>query len=170
MTKKSKVYLAVIAGSLLFAAGSLAWQSMQAPLPPAQEEEYQQETQAEEEILPPMDLPRGWVKPQTAQAGAAPEDTAEFEGRMQAYFSTPVLQAFSDEISAAAGDISPGDFETGAVYEKYFNNPQIQKILLKYSSDPAFLEMMRQMVADEAFIKGAAQAAGTPPDTKKRGN
>ena len=153
ISNKSKIYLAIIAGSLLFAAGSLAWQKKQAGNFPPPPPEQQEEIFYQEEVLPPEDLPRGWVKPQMP-AGPLPTGGG-VEERVEIYLSHPVMKAFNDEILAAVGDVSPEDFTTGAAHEKYFNNPQIQKILLKYSKDPAFLELMRQMMSDKALNNNA---------------
>ena len=123
LTKKSKIYIVIIIISLLFAAGSLVWQQLSAP------------------ILPP-------AAREAAELSAADDDI---------YLRHPSMQAFADDIAAALGDIKPDDFATGAAYEKYFNNPQIQKILLKYSKDADFRRQVSQMAADKDSTKNAAQ-------------
>ncbi len=87
--------------------------------------------------------------PGQAQAAAG----AEGNGALDKYSSNPAMQAFTKEMQAALGPradfkemLSP-DFD-----KKNANNPQVQKILLKYTKDPAFMQLMQEMMKDKEFM------------------
>ena len=169
MTNKIKVYLIIIASSLLFAAGSLAYQILTAPklppLPAASEAEdetmqaayYQQDITegdriAARAIYRQEDLDRMQPAGGVPVGGVAGADDAFYQ-RMQVYQAHPSMRDFNREMQAAMGDIRPEDLASGS-FQDVFSNPQIQKILLKYTKDPAFMRMMQQMMADDAVAAG----------------
>jgi hypothetical protein len=69
------------------------------------------------------------------------------------YSANPVMLSFTKELQQALGpnagfkDVLKPDFD-----KKNANNPQVQKILLKYTKDPAFIGLMQQMMKDKDFM------------------
>lgn len=69
------------------------------------------------------------------------------------YTSSPVMSAFTKELQSALGakagfkDVLNPNFDKNNA-----NNPQVQKILLKYTKDPAFIQLMQEMMKDKEFM------------------
>lgn len=69
------------------------------------------------------------------------------------YASNPVLTSFTKELQGALGpqagfkDVLNPNFDKNNA-----NNPQVQKILLKYTKDPAFMQLMQEMMKDKEFM------------------
>lgn len=69
------------------------------------------------------------------------------------YSSNPTMEAFTKELQAALGPRA--DFKellNPNFDKKNSNNPQVQKILLKYTKDPAFMQLMKEMMKDKEFM------------------
>lgn len=83
---------------------------------------------------------------QTAEASAAPSN-------LDKYASNPIMASFTKELQQALGpkagfkDVLKPDFDKNNA-----NNPQVQKILLKYTKDPAFIGLMQEMMKDKEFM------------------
>jgi len=151
MTQKSKIYLAIIAASLLVTAGSVVMSWRENAALKAMDSKIEQsaaQTDAEDDYTMPSSR-------MLAIPAAAGENI--IEEKFAAYGANPTLAAFNREMEQAIGAVSPDDLFTGDFYEKYFNNPQIQKILLKYSKDPAFLQVVGQMAADKELMSEMAR-------------
>jgi len=99
-------------------------------------------------------MPQNRIFTKPAPAAQAGEDLPDadniFGERLAAYADHPSMVSFNKEIAAVIGEINSDDFITGDFHEKFFNNPQIQKILLKYSKDPAFMKVVDQIMSDNA--------------------
>ena len=161
MTPRSKLYLKITIVALLIAAGSAMYHRYEiakfAPPPPPAEEETQGEAppalyaEPAPDEAPPADTPRGWSGRNTASA------LAQTQGEAFAALEEK-LQAFNKEIEAALAAIPQDIMLTSNAEEIFLGNPQIQKILLKYSKDPAFMQLMEKMTAG-SVLGGAAPAA-----------
>ncbi len=63
------------------------------------------------------------------------------------------MAAFTKELQAALGpqagfkDVLNPNFDKNNA-----NNPQVRKILLKYTKDPAFIQLMQEMMKDKEFM------------------
>jgi hypothetical protein len=181
------MYIAVIILSLLIIAGNWIFDGFRKPAaPPAGEmiEYYplnrpeKEETQEADAAEQPQEngkakiSSKAMVRPSLNGAGAfsagiqeapqAPAATAEQDELAQKakkYYEDPVMQAFNRDLEAALGPMQLEELMISDFHDVFTNNPQIQKILLQYSKDPAFLKIMQEMMSDNAFIKGAAQKA-----------
>lgn len=69
------------------------------------------------------------------------------------YSSDPTMAAFTKELQAALGPQTDfKDVLNPGFDKKNANNPQVQKILLKYTKDPAFMQLMQDMMKDKEFM------------------
>ncbi|MDR1123605.1 MAG: hypothetical protein LBL61_03190 [Elusimicrobiota bacterium] len=162
MTPKAKLYLKITIIALLIAAGSALYHKHQiakfSPPPPAEAavEAAAEDVKPIEEALPdapeeipPADMPRGWAGVRKMEGPAVPDAQTA---------SAPLderLQAFNREMEAAVAAIPQGMMLYSNAEEIFLSNPQIQKILLKYSKDPAFMQLMEKMTVGDA--SGGAQ-------------
>lgn len=77
----------------------------------------------------------------------------ETPSNLDKYASNPVMTAFTKELQTALGpqagfkDVLNPNFDKNNA-----NNPQVQKILLKYTKDPAFIQLMQEMMKDKEFM------------------
>jgi hypothetical protein len=165
MTPKAKLYLKITIIALLIAAASALYHKYQIAkfAPPPAEAAAEAETAAPgetpfaaQEEIPPADLPRGWAggrKLPVAGAPAAQGETVLLEEK---------LQAFNKEMEAAVAAIPREVMMSSNAEEIFLGNPQIQKILLKYSKDPAFMQLMEKMI-----IAGDASGVAAPSGAQK---
>ncbi|MDR1683843.1 MAG: hypothetical protein LBR90_00070 [Elusimicrobiota bacterium] len=73
------------------------------------------------------------------------EEAAAF---LQKYLSDPKVKEYSRQMQTAMGAVNPSDILKPGFEEDYLKNPQIQKILLEYSKDPAFMSLMQEMMLE----------------------
>lgn len=84
------------------------------------------------------------------------ENAQEISQKIAAYGKDPAIESFikdMDKALAAQGkDFS--SLPSAEEMQKQFSSTQIQKILLQYSKDPAFIEAMQKAMQDPAFATG----------------
>ena len=84
------------------------------------------------------------------------ENAQEISQKIAAYGKDPAIESFikdMDKAFAAQGkDFS--SLPSAEEMQKQFSSTQIQKILLQYSKDPAFIEAMQKAMQDPAFATG----------------
>jgi hypothetical protein len=170
MTPKSKLYLKITIIALLIAAGSVLYHKYQnEKFVPPLSAEAAADTQgaaapvaehAEPEDIPPADMPRGWNRQNITGGGAA-------HVREEAVALEEKLQAFNKEMETAVAAIPQEVMMSSNAEEIFLSNPQIQKILLKYSKDPAFMQLMeKKMTADD--VLGGVGPRGAQKTAKQK--
>ena len=84
------------------------------------------------------------------------ENAQEISQKIAAYGKDPAIESFikdMDKALAAQGK-SFSSLPSAEEMQKQLSSTQIQKILLQYSKDPAFIEAMQKAMQDPAFATG----------------
>ena len=85
-----------------------------------------------------------------------PANAKEIADKISSYGKDPVIQNFIKDMNQALNK-QPQDLDSLPSMEeiqKQLNSTQTQKILLKYSKDPAFIKVMHKAMQDPAFTTG----------------
>lgn len=100
----------------------------------------------------PFPAPSADIQQQGPSAATSQEAKAINDNVIK-YSQNPVMQAFTKDLQEALGpQASFSDVLSPGFDKKNANNPQVQKILLQYTKNPAFMQLMQQMMSDKDFM------------------
>ncbi len=100
-----------------------------------------------------------------------PTNAKEMAQRIAAYGKDPAIQNFVKDMNKAldkeAHDF--GSLPSIEEFQKQLNSTQTQKILLKYSKDPSFVEAVKKAMQDPAFATGFINYIQNQPEQESTG-
>lgn len=100
-----------------------------------------------------------------------PTNAKEMADKIATYGKDPAIQNFIKDMNKAL-DKEIQNFDTLPSieeFQKQMNSTQIQKILLKYSKDPAFIEAVQKAMQDPAFATGFINYIQNQPEPQTTG-